>query len=142
MYNFYTPAKVPNAPAPAFNPQLLEYLLSLKKVEIQPLIADRPVTSQQKMTWQTGPSWMLEADWESALRQQPAVGLLQKCSALQTPATSGCLLVCETATDQSLLIRSFTYHWQLADKTQSWEWLHVLARLHRAELWGVLVSVQ
>lgn len=142
MYNFYTPANVPNAPAPAFNRQLLEYLLSLQKVEIQPLIAESPVSNQQKMTWQAGLSWMLEADRESELKQPPAVCLFEKCSALQTPPSFGCLLVCETSADQSLLIRSFTYQWQLAEKTQSWEWLHVLARLHGAELWGVLVSVQ
>lgn len=141
MYNFYTPANVPNAPAHAFNRQLLEYMLSLQKVEIRALIADRPVASQQKMTWQAGPSWMLESDWESALQQQPAVGLLQKCSALHTPPSLGCLFIHETAADQSLLIRSFTYHWQLAEKTQSWEWLHVLARTHGAATWGVLESL-
>lgn len=142
MYHFYTPSNVPNSPAPAFNRQLLGYILSLQKVEITTLIAESQVSNQQKMTWQTGPSWMLEADWESNLEPQKSVEFLQKCSVLQTPPAPACLFVGETANDQSLLIRSFNYHWQLAEKTQSWEWLHVLARLQGAELWGVLVSVQ
>lgn len=142
MYNFFTPANVPDAPPAVFNRQLLEYMLSIQKVEIQPLVAESPIANQQKMTWQAGPSWLLEADWEGTLRQQPAVDLLHKCSALQTPPTLGCLLIRETAADQSLLIRSFAYYWQLAEKTQSWEWLNLLARLHGAELWGVLISVQ
>lgn len=138
MYNFYTPTNEINPPVKGFDRDLLEYLLSLQKVEIQPLIADSPVAIRQNITWQEGPSWMLDADWQSTAKQQPAVELLQKCSALQTPLALGCLLTRETATNQSLLIRSFTYQWKQQEKTQSWEWLQLLARLHGGKVWGVL----
>gem|GEM_PF-6935269 len=89
-------------------------------------------------SWRPGQSWIFESNGLAHCTGQSSLNADIKTTYQSMPPSEGCLLCIEITETNEMVLRSFLYSGVFAEQHQSWQWLHVLARLHGGELWGVL----